>query len=178
MRFLRLLKIIFVVLRFGLDEFLLAHKKTSWLRRPLNWLLFFRNTSRPRAERLRLALVAEGVGELLLHHEPGGRDGGGGGHIGVVHDRGDVWNDKHVPAAGRAEAKRAGRRPRGGAHERGRRGAGGEGGPRLGQRGPRGRERGAAGSQAVEGRPRETDLSVENLCESFVVSRKVEVQAL
>jgi ubiquinone biosynthesis protein len=60
MRFLRLLKIIFVVLRFGLDEFLLAHERTSWMLRPLNWLLFFRNTSRPRAERLRLALETLG----------------------------------------------------------------------------------------------------------------------
>jgi ubiquinone biosynthesis protein len=60
MRFLRLLKIIFVVLRFGLDEFLLAHERTSWLLRPLNWLLFFRNISRPRAERLRLALETLG----------------------------------------------------------------------------------------------------------------------
>jgi len=60
MRFFRLLKIIFVVLRFGLDEFLLAHERTSWLLRPLNWLLFFRNTSRPRAERLRLALETLG----------------------------------------------------------------------------------------------------------------------
>jgi len=70
MRFLRLLKIIFVVLRFGLDEFLLAHVRTSWLLRPLNWLLFFRDTSRPRAERLRLALEALGpifvkFGQLL-----------------------------------------------------------------------------------------------------------------
>jgi ubiquinone biosynthesis protein len=60
MRFIRLFKIIFVVLRFGLDEFLLAHERTSWLLRPLNWLLFFRNTSRPRAERLRLALETLG----------------------------------------------------------------------------------------------------------------------
>ncbi len=60
MRFLRLLKIIFVVLRFGLDEFILAHEKTSWMLRPLNWLLFFRNVSAPRAERLRLALETLG----------------------------------------------------------------------------------------------------------------------
>ncbi len=70
MRFLRFLKIIFVVLRFGLDEFLLAHERTSWLLRPLNWLLFFRDVSRPRAERLRLALEALGpifvkFGQLL-----------------------------------------------------------------------------------------------------------------
>ncbi|MBI5006624.1 MAG: ubiquinone biosynthesis regulatory protein kinase UbiB [Nitrosomonadales bacterium] len=70
MRFFRLLNIIFVVLRFGLDEFLLAHERTSWLLRPLNWLLFFRDTSRPRAERLRLALETLGpifvkFGQLL-----------------------------------------------------------------------------------------------------------------
>jgi len=60
LRLLRLLKIVFVVLRFGLDEFLLAHAKVRWLRAPLNLLLFFRDTSRPRAERLRLALEALG----------------------------------------------------------------------------------------------------------------------
>jgi ubiquinone biosynthesis protein len=70
MRLFRLLKIIFVVLRFGLDEFLLAHERTSWMLRPLNWLLFFRNVSRPRAERLRLALETLGpifvkFGQLL-----------------------------------------------------------------------------------------------------------------
>jgi len=70
MRFFRLFKIIFIVLRFGLDEFLLAHERTSWMLRPLNWLLFFRDVSRPRAERLRLALEALGpifvkFGQLL-----------------------------------------------------------------------------------------------------------------
>ncbi|MDD5056925.1 MAG: ubiquinone biosynthesis regulatory protein kinase UbiB [Sideroxydans sp.] len=64
MRFFRLFKIIFVVLRYGLDEFILAHERTSWLLRPLNWLLFFRNTSRPRAERLRLAL--EELGPIFV----------------------------------------------------------------------------------------------------------------
>src|SRR5512144_500552 len=70
MRFFRLLKIIFIVLRFGLDEFLLAHARTRWMRGPLNVLLFFRSTARPRAERLRLALEALGpifvkFGQLL-----------------------------------------------------------------------------------------------------------------
>ncbi|MFH0933678.1 MAG: ubiquinone biosynthesis regulatory protein kinase UbiB, partial [Pseudomonadota bacterium] len=60
MRFFRLLIIIFVVLRFGLDEFLLAHARTRWMRGPLNLLLFFRNVSRPRAVRLRLALETLG----------------------------------------------------------------------------------------------------------------------
>ena len=64
MRLLRLLKIIFVVLRFGLDEFLLAHKRTRWLLLPLNLLLFFRNTSAPRAQRLRRAL--ESLGPIFV----------------------------------------------------------------------------------------------------------------
>ena len=64
MRLLRLLKIIFVVLRFGLDEFLLAHTRTRWLLLPLNGLLFFRNTSAPRAQRLRLAL--ENLGPIFV----------------------------------------------------------------------------------------------------------------
>jgi len=64
MRLLRLLKIIFVVLRFGLDEFLLAHESTRWMLMPLNILLFARNTSAPRAERLRLAL--ENLGPIFV----------------------------------------------------------------------------------------------------------------
>ena len=64
MRLLRLLKIIFVVLRFGLDEFLLAHARTRWLLLPLNFVLFFRSTSAPRAERLRLAL--ENLGPIFV----------------------------------------------------------------------------------------------------------------
>jgi hypothetical protein len=46
MRFFRLLKIIFVVLRFGLDEFLLAHEHVRWMRVPLNILLFLRKTDK------------------------------------------------------------------------------------------------------------------------------------
>lgn len=64
MRLLRLLKIVFVVLRFGLDEFLLAHARTRWLLAPLNLLLFARDTSAPRAERLRLAL--ENLGPIFV----------------------------------------------------------------------------------------------------------------
>ena len=64
LRLLRLLKIIFVVLRFGLDEFLLAHERVRWLRMPLNILLFLRNTSKPRAVRLRLAL--ESLGPIFV----------------------------------------------------------------------------------------------------------------
>ncbi len=64
MRIFRLIKIIFVVLRFGLDEFLLAHGSTRWLRTPLNFLLFFRNVKQPRAMRLRLAL--ENLGPIFV----------------------------------------------------------------------------------------------------------------
>jgi len=60
MRIFRLVKIVFVMLRFGLDEFLLAHERVRWMRVPLNILLFLRNTDKPRAVRLRLALEALG----------------------------------------------------------------------------------------------------------------------
>ncbi len=64
MRLLRLLNIVFVVLRFGLDEFLLAHERTRWMHGLLKFLLFFRSTARPRAERLRLAL--EELGPIFV----------------------------------------------------------------------------------------------------------------
>lgn len=64
MRLLRLLKIIFVVLRFGLDEFLLAHSRTRWLLVPINLLLFARDISAPRAVRLRHAL--ESLGPIFV----------------------------------------------------------------------------------------------------------------
>jgi ubiquinone biosynthesis protein len=64
MRLLRLLKIIFVVLRFGLDEFLLMHARTRWLHSLLKTVLFFRNSERPRAVRLRLAL--EKLGPIFV----------------------------------------------------------------------------------------------------------------
>lgn len=64
MRFFRLLKILFVTLRFGLDEFLNAHPQTRWLFAPIGVLLFFRDTSAPRAVRLRLAL--ENLGPIFV----------------------------------------------------------------------------------------------------------------
>jgi ubiquinone biosynthesis protein len=64
MRLVRLLKIIFVVLRVGLDEFLLAHSRTRWLLAPINLLLFARDTSAPRAVRLRHAL--ESLGPIFV----------------------------------------------------------------------------------------------------------------
>lgn len=64
LRFLRLLKIVFVVLRFGLDEFLLSPERIRWLRTPLNLVLFMRNVSEPRAVRLRRAL--ENLGPIFV----------------------------------------------------------------------------------------------------------------
>ena len=64
LRFFRLIKIIYVVMRFGLDEFILAHKSTRWLLLPLKLILFTRNTSAPRAVRLRLAL--ESLGPIFV----------------------------------------------------------------------------------------------------------------
>ena len=64
MRFFRLFKIVFIALRFGLDEFLLAHERVRWLHLPLKMLLFMRNTSAPRAVRLRLAL--ESLGPIFV----------------------------------------------------------------------------------------------------------------
>ena len=64
LRLFRLIRIIYVVLRFGLDEFILAHKSTRWLIFPLKLLLFTRNTSAPRAVRLRLAL--ESLGPIFV----------------------------------------------------------------------------------------------------------------
>jgi ubiquinone biosynthesis protein len=59
-RILRLLKIIRVSLRFGLDEFLLGHERVRVLRAAVSTLLFWRDLAAPRAERLRHALEALG----------------------------------------------------------------------------------------------------------------------
>ncbi len=64
MRIFRLFRIIFVVLSFGLDEFLLAHEKVRWLKKPLNAILFMRDTTEPRAARLRRAL--ESLGPIFV----------------------------------------------------------------------------------------------------------------
>ncbi len=64
MRLFRLIRIVIVALRFGLDEFLLSHERVRWMRVPLNLLLFLRNTDKPRAVRLRLAL--EKLGPIFV----------------------------------------------------------------------------------------------------------------
>ena len=60
MNLLRLLKIIRVALRFGLDEFMLGHERVRALRIVTGWLLFWRDLDAPRAERLRSALETLG----------------------------------------------------------------------------------------------------------------------
>ncbi len=64
MRLLRVVKIFWVMLRFGLDEFLLAHARTRWMLPTINVLLFWRDTSAPRAVRLRRAL--ENLGPIFV----------------------------------------------------------------------------------------------------------------
>ena len=60
MHLLRLLKILRVSLRYGLDEFFLGHERVRGLRPLLSAALFWRRLERPRGERLRLALEALG----------------------------------------------------------------------------------------------------------------------
>ncbi|HEX7271653.1 MAG TPA: ubiquinone biosynthesis regulatory protein kinase UbiB [Casimicrobiaceae bacterium] len=60
MRWFRLAKIWFVALKYGLDEFLLGHERFRWLRPAARTVTFWRDTSAPRATRLRLALEALG----------------------------------------------------------------------------------------------------------------------
>jgi ubiquinone biosynthesis protein len=60
MRLIRLLKILFVSARFGLDEFVLGHERVRGLRAALNALLFWREVEGPRAVRLRRALETLG----------------------------------------------------------------------------------------------------------------------
>jgi ubiquinone biosynthesis protein len=70
MRLFRLLKIIGVSVRFGLDEFFLGHERVRGLRAMINVLFFWRVLTAPRAVRLRRALETLGpifvkFGQLL-----------------------------------------------------------------------------------------------------------------
>jgi ubiquinone biosynthesis protein len=56
MRLLRLAKIVRVALKYGLDEFLTGHERFRAVRPLARALTFWRDTSSPRAVRLRLAL--------------------------------------------------------------------------------------------------------------------------
>jgi ubiquinone biosynthesis protein len=60
MHLLRLLKILRVSLRYGLDEYFLGHERVRLLRPLLSTALFWRRLERPRGERLRLALEVLG----------------------------------------------------------------------------------------------------------------------
>jgi len=60
MRLPRLIKILYVSQRFGLDEFFLGHERVRGLRALINALLFWRALREPRAVRLRQALEALG----------------------------------------------------------------------------------------------------------------------
>ncbi len=64
MRLLRLLKILRVALRFGLEQFLLGHERVRPLRVAVNTLLFWRDLAQPRAVRLRRAL--ENLGPIFV----------------------------------------------------------------------------------------------------------------
>ena len=64
MRALRLVKILWVVYRFGLDEFLLGHEQVRGLLIISRALFFWRNLSEPRAVRLRRAL--ENLGPIFV----------------------------------------------------------------------------------------------------------------
>ena len=60
MRLFRLIKIQYVALQFGLDEFALSHSRLRFLRVFVRNLIFWRKLDKPRGERLRLALEALG----------------------------------------------------------------------------------------------------------------------
>lgn len=60
MRFLRLIYIVFIALRFRLDEFILEHTRLKPLQYLVNGLLFWRGRQLSRGERLRLALETLG----------------------------------------------------------------------------------------------------------------------
>jgi ubiquinone biosynthesis protein len=64
MRILRLIRILFVLMRHGLDDIVLGHERLRWLRVPLNRMLFWRDLSTPRAVRLRKAL--EDLGPIFV----------------------------------------------------------------------------------------------------------------
>ncbi|MDO9311814.1 MAG: ubiquinone biosynthesis regulatory protein kinase UbiB [Nitrosomonas sp.] len=60
MRLFRLLKILHIAFKFGLDEFVLNHSRLQFLRVTVRTLTFWRDLDKPRGERLRLALEALG----------------------------------------------------------------------------------------------------------------------
>jgi ubiquinone biosynthesis protein len=64
MRLLRLARIIFIALRYGLDEFILGHARLRSLNALIRGLLFWRRLGQPRGVRLRVAL--ENLGPIFV----------------------------------------------------------------------------------------------------------------
>jgi ubiquinone biosynthesis protein len=64
MYLLRLLRICLTAARYGLDEFFLGHERVKLVRVTVRALFFWRDLSRPRGERLRLAL--ESLGPIFV----------------------------------------------------------------------------------------------------------------
>jgi len=61
---LRLLRIFMTAVRYGLDDFFLGHERVKFLRVTVETLFFWRDLSKPRGERLRLAL--ESLGPIFV----------------------------------------------------------------------------------------------------------------
>ena len=69
MRITRLAIIVVIALKYGLDEFLTGHERFRAVRPAARALTFWRDTSAPRGQRLRLALEPkpnEPRGDILL----------------------------------------------------------------------------------------------------------------
>jgi ubiquinone biosynthesis protein len=64
MHYFRLITIIFVIFKFGLDDFIGGQLKFKFLHQCIKTLFFWRNTAQPRGERLRLAL--ERLGPIFV----------------------------------------------------------------------------------------------------------------
>ncbi len=64
LRLLRLIRILSVVFRFGLDEFATGHERVRWMRPMIRTVFFWRRLDRPRGERLRQAL--EELGPIFV----------------------------------------------------------------------------------------------------------------
>lgn len=64
MRLIRLFTILYVVFRYGLDDFIFTAKQHSIAKKCINLLLFWRDLSQSRGERLRLAL--ESLGPIFV----------------------------------------------------------------------------------------------------------------
>ena len=64
MHYFRMIHIVFVALRFGLDDFIHEHAPLKPLRKLIQILFFWRNKQQARGERLRLAL--EKLGPIFV----------------------------------------------------------------------------------------------------------------